>query len=125
MGLSEEVDLVEQPVGGNGVEDVGVVELEVAQVGGGGGAGAAELAGDLLEGESLAAEMVRFEDALASAGSRRRRGGCGVGHGWALWFMKYLCSNSGRLGRGCHAVGVVWDAGGVPLGAGRVERAPH
>ena len=43
LGLGEGVDLVEQPVASDGVQDVAAVKLEVAQIGGGGGTGAAEI----------------------------------------------------------------------------------
>ena len=68
LGLGEGVDLVEQPVASDGVQDVAAVKLEVTQIGGGSGTGAAELVGDLLEGKSPAAEVVGFEDALAAPG---------------------------------------------------------
>jgi len=45
-------------VGGDGAEDVGSVELEVSEVGVDGGAGVAELCGDVVWGASLAVEVV-------------------------------------------------------------------
>ena len=75
VGAGEDVDLVGEAVGGDGAEDVGLVELEVAEVGVDGGAGAVEALGDLVGGMSLAVEVVGFEDASAASG------GGWVGHG--------------------------------------------
>ncbi|MXY85193.1 MAG: hypothetical protein F4Y95_01540, partial [Chloroflexi bacterium] len=63
--MSEEVELVGEMVGGDGAKDVVAVEAEVAEVGVDGGAGAAELSGNLHGGASLAPEVVGFEDASA------------------------------------------------------------
>ena len=78
LGGGEDVDLVGESVGGDGAQDVGSVELEVAEVGVDGGAGAAEFLGDVFRGEALAVEVVGFEDASAASGG----GWVGVGHGW-------------------------------------------
>ena len=75
VGGGEDVHLVGEAVDGDGAEDVGSVELEVAEVGVDGGAGAAELGGDFFGGASLAIEVVGFEDASAASG------GWWVGHG--------------------------------------------
>ncbi|MCY3587269.1 MAG: hypothetical protein OXH40_01100, partial [Chloroflexi bacterium] len=75
VGGGEDVDLVGEPVGGDGAQDVSSVELEVAEVGVDGGAGAAELGGDCVGGETLAVEVVGFEDASAASGG----GWVGVG----------------------------------------------
>ena len=75
VGAGEDVDLVGESVGGDGAEDVGSVELEVAEVGVDGGAGAAELFGDFVRRDALAVEVVGFEDASAASG------GGWVGHG--------------------------------------------
>ena len=69
VGGGEDVDLVGESVGGDGAQDVGSVELEVAEVGVDGGAGAAEFLGDCVGGEALAVEVVGFEDASAASGS--------------------------------------------------------
>jgi len=58
LGGGEDVDLVGEPVGGDAAEDVGPVELEVSEVGVDGGAGAAELFGDLVRWDALAVEVV-------------------------------------------------------------------
>ncbi|MYJ92574.1 MAG: hypothetical protein F4038_05945, partial [Chloroflexi bacterium] len=68
VGGGEDVDLVGESVGGDGAQDVGSMELEVAEVGVDGGAGAAELSGDLFWTEALAVEVVGFEDASAASG---------------------------------------------------------
>ncbi len=78
IGLGEAVDLVGEAVGGDGLEDVCAVELEVAEVGVDGRAGTAEPLGDLFGGEALAVEVVGFEDASAASGCGR----VGCGHGW-------------------------------------------
>ena len=75
LGGGEDVDLVGESVGGDGAEDVGSVGLEVAEVVVDGGAGAAELSRDLFRGESLAVEVVGFEDSAAASRGWR------VGHG--------------------------------------------
>ncbi len=62
VGGGEDVDLVGESVGGDGTEDVGSVELEVAEVGVDGGAGAAELLGDCVGGEALAVEVSGVRD---------------------------------------------------------------
>ena len=80
LGGGEDVDLVGESIGGDGAQDVGSVELEVAEVGVDGGAGAAELFGDLVSRKSLAVEVVGFEDASAASGG----GWVGVGHGEGL-----------------------------------------
>ncbi len=87
VGGGEDVDLVGESVGGDGAEDVGSVELEVAEVGVDGGAGAAEFLGDSVGGESLAVEVVGFEDASAASG------GGWVGHveGLSLRGTYVLC----------------------------------
>ena len=77
-GLDQLLDLVDQLLGDEGLEDVLAVELEVAQVGGDGRVGAAEFGGDLPQAESLAAEPVGLEDALAASWRGR------VGHGGLL-----------------------------------------
>ena len=87
VGGGEDVDLVGEAVGGDRAEDVGSVELEVAEVGVDGGAGAAEALGDLFRSESLAVEVVGFEDASAASG------GGWVGHveGLSLRGTYVLC----------------------------------
>ena len=73
VGGGEDVDLVGESVGGDAAQDVGAVELEVAEVGVDGGAGAMELSGDVIGG--------------GGPGSRGGglRGCVGSVWGWAGW----------------------------------------
>ena len=87
LGLCEEVDLVEELVAGDGVEDVVAVELEVAEVGGDGGAGAVHAFGDLALGERLAVEVVGLKDAEATSG--RGWDGLDAGHGLRSPILRY------------------------------------
>ena len=109
LGGGEDVDLVGKAVGGDGAEDVGSVELEVAEVGVDGGAGAAEFLGYSVGGESLAVEVVGFEDASAASG------------GWVGWtcggpfLERYICSVYGMRigdGRGCADVALLMEIAG-------------
>ena len=115
VGLGELIDLIEQLVAGDGVEDVVAVALEVAEVGGDGGARAAHAVGDLLVGEGLAVQVVCFEDAQADA---RRGRYWRVGHvvdpGFGCTDVPmYGCSDCAVVDSGSQAVeGVGRDVGG-------------
>ena len=78
VGPGEQVDLVDEPVGGDAAQDVLAVQAEVFEVGVSGGAGAAEAVADLLQGESLAVEAVGLQHASAASW------GWWVGHGAVL-----------------------------------------
>ena len=121
VGGGEDVDLVGESVGGDGAEDVGSVGLEVAEVGVDGGAGAAELSAISLGGESLAVEVVGFEDASAASG------GGWVGHGMVrfgvgTYVLLMVCGFGVVVGRDCVEgggfVGCWWGSRAGP----RVER---
>ena len=81
IGLLEGGDGVDKQIGGEGLDDLGSVGLEVADVLGGGGVGAVHALADLSVGEALAAEVVGLE-AFGSLG----------GVHWGLPFMSYIRS---------------------------------
>jgi len=82
VGMGEEVQLFGEAIGGDGAQDVVAEEAEIAEVGVDGGAGAAELSGDMHGGAALAPEVMGFED--ASAASRAWRVGRPDGVGLSL-----------------------------------------
>ena len=116
-GLGEALDLVGESVRGDGAEDVGAVALEVAEVVVDGGAGATELFGDFVGRESLAVEVVGFEDASAASGGGRPPSWAWLG---LLGGDMYVCSDCAGMGRRGQEAG---DTVGL---RGRLEVwAPH
>ena len=76
--LFEALGVVEQFVVGEGLDELGSVGFERAEVVVDGGAGDAELLGDLAEGEALLAELVGVEGASAALGGEGHGGGTPV-----------------------------------------------
>ena len=76
--LFEALGVVEQFVVGEGLDELGALGFEGAEVVVDGGAGELETLGDLAEGEALLAELVGLEGASSSLGGEGHGGGTSV-----------------------------------------------